>query len=220
MQRRALHHVELAGGSCEVELHHCLRSHPALHIPESQLWSGVENSDAVRGGCRVLSDENVLLTMLLALHADVELGVANLKSLVDVDAVLTAVDASTDWQAFFARRRAERTLAIAVNGIALTTRLLRGQNRYPAVDDAVRQAALARLVRPPVAGSPIGEFVALFDSTELAPSAARRRLVRNKLWAHRQYHGGLLSALWSWASSLPIRLHGSSRPFQNFQERR
>lgn len=218
--RRNLHHVELSRGRVNVEVHHNLRSHPTFRIAEATLWSGIQGSDVVKGGCSVLSDENALLTMLLALHADIELGVATMKNLVDVDTVLSRVDSTTDWTAFLAKREEEGTLKIVVNGIDLTRRLLGGEGRYPAVAATLRgNATIAALLLSPIAPTVNDEFLTLFDFRELSPQAARRSLSRCKIWAHRQYRGGVAMSLLNWAASLPLRIHGTARPFENLGRR-
>ncbi len=220
LQRRSLHHVELRRDDYSVEIHHNLRAHPAIHIEERELWEGLQPSRVARGGCRILSDENALFTALLALHADIELGVACFKNLADVDRILSVIDAETDWSDFLEHRNRDHTVSIAVNGIALTERLLLGRQRYPRASATLREPAVKSLILAAVDDSPAAEFLALFDSAHFEPRQARWALVRSKLWAHRQYRHGALRSIWNWAASLPIRLIGNTGRFGNLKQRR
>lgn len=218
--RRGTHHVELRREGVPVELHHGLRVHPTLAIDCESLFEESFRRDVAGRRWRVLSDEHTLLTALLGLHADVGLGTATLRSLLDVDRIVGALDGATDWPRFFQRRRPEGTLGICVNALALTARLLDGERRSPRLLAALEEPPARELRLAPLAASPAREFLMLFDTVSGTRSSDYGCLLRAKLWTLRQYDRPLTVSLLHWLATLPLRLLATGRSFENLRHRR
>lgn len=191
--RGLTHAVALAGEADEIELdlHWRLRHRPAYRIDEAALWDGSRAFSLGESCFRVPSDEYCLLTLLLGIAHDLESGRLRLKLLFDLQAMLGALDATLDWDAFFAARERERLATLCINVLALYLLLFAPQARCPRLG-----AALAGR----------GDAVRVRDAqTALRLVAAPRQRLANRLWYAGVYPGGPLAyGLW-WLGTAPLR---------------
>jgi hypothetical protein len=184
---RFTHGFDFARDGLRLDLHWALAVHASYRLDNEALWRQAQTV-AFRGRpVTVLSDEHLLLGHLLSLFEDLDRAAARLKAFVDLDAMLTGLDAQLDWPHFFVQRRAERTARICRTVLALHVNLFACGGRFPHLAAVL---AGAPLPRP--------------DACTLL--AAPRGALRNKRWAAGVYEcSPAVTALW-WAASLPFRL--------------
>jgi len=197
--RRFLHHIELKKDGRGLDLHHTLRAHPTFRISEETLWARTCHFSFGAFSCRVLPDDLTLLVHILSIHADIGLGLANLKLMLDLDRVVEACSNEIDWPAFLSDRERERTLDITLNVLALLLTIFRSADRYPELTQLLQEHKTALVWRPDR-----NLYLQLLDGTALRTA---------KIWALRQYDQTLLSALTTWALSLPVMALGLGKSF-------
>jgi len=204
--RRFLHHVELRKDTTILDLHHTIRSHPAVRISQETLWEREKYLDFPNFRCRVLPDDLSLLVQILSIHTDIALGVANLKMLVDLDRVLRGCYRTIDWPAFLSDRREDGTFGITLNVFALLLTIFRNAARYPEIARLLEEHR-DLLVWPPDRDRYLRLFV---DAT----------LYQSKIWALRQYDQSIVSSVMTWAMSLPVMALGMRDSFMgNLRQR-
>lgn len=205
--RRFLHHVELKKGTTILDLHHTLRAHPAVRIREEALWAREEYLDFPAFKCRVFPDDLSLLVQILSIHTDIGLGIANLKMLVDLDRVVRGCYRTIDWPAFLSDRKKDCTFAITLNVFALLLTIFRNAADYPEIARFLEERR-DLLVWPP-------------DRSRYLRLFADATLYQSKVWALRQYDQSIVSAVTTWAISLPVMALGMGDSFLgNLREKR
>ena len=205
--RRFLHHVELKKGATPLDLHHALRAHPTFRIREESVWGREAYFDFPAFSCRVLPEDLSLLVQILSIHTDVGLGIANIKMLIDLDRVLQTCYQTINWSAFLSDREADGTLTITLNVFALLLTTFRNAERYPDIARLLKERR-ERLVWQPDRS----RYLQLFADTTLYQS---------KAWALPQYDQPTLSAVTTWAMSLPVMALGMGDSFLgNLREKR
>jgi hypothetical protein len=197
--RRFLHHIELKKGGRSLDLHHTLRAHPTFRISEEALWTRTCHFDFGTFSCRVLPDDLTLLVQILSIHADVGLGLANLKLMLDLDRVVEACSNDIDWPAFLSDRERDRTLGITLNVLAMLLTIFRSTDHYPELTRLLQERKTALVWQPDR-----NRYLQLLGGTTLRTA---------KTWALRQYDQTLLSALTTWAMSLPVMALGLGKSF-------
>ena len=188
--RRDLHSIALRRDLLRVDVHRHLRWAPAFALDEAAMWRTVREVTIDGVAVRTPSDEYTLVSLVLAAFEDPEPGLAKLKQLLDLDLLLRAMDAATDWDAFFARRNDERLLGIAVNVLALSVALFESADAVPRLTAALEpRRGLCVLATRDAVLRLVG-----------APAKDRASLV----WFARIYPGSLAHYLfWFWWFGLP-----------------
>lgn len=203
------HSVTLWRDGVFLDVHHALRSAPAYHIEEQELWAACREQAVGWITVRTLSDEHTLLFLIASVAEDVGFGMSKLKQLCDLWLLFRAVDPQIDWDAWFVRRERENLRAIAVNGAALVLDVL------DAADDAPRLAASLSRQRTLI---PVGDRqVAIGLVSAVCDSAI------NMQWFADVYPGSLLlfrahSFIAGWPGTLrelrPARLRADAQAFR------
>ena len=192
LSRRFAHGFDFVRGDQRTDLHWGLASHWSYAFDEAATWDRVRTFALPAGGtARVLSDEDVLLELLVSFFEDLDRGGGRLRSAIDLDAVLAEVDASLDWSMFWRRRARDRTSGPCASALFVVLAAIDAHERFPGASRSVREA------RPDMA----------VDAAEAAVLLSNSRGRRHaKRWAMDRYdcprwkHGA-----W-WLASLPFRL--------------
>jgi len=192
LSRRFTHGFDFVRGDLRVDLHWSLASHWSYALDEDATWGrSRQQALPVVGTARVLADEDVLLELLVSFFEDLDRGGGRLRSVIDLEAVLSGVEATIDWSSFWRRREQDRTAGPCAGALSVALSVLDAHERFPG---AARGLASAR----PGAAVDAREAAAL-----LSGSRGRRHAKR---WAIGRYdcprwkHGA-----W-WLASLPFRL--------------
>ena len=189
-RKHDLHSTAFNRGDVQVDVHRYLRWAPAFAVDEDALWRTALDVVVQGTPVRTLSDDYTLVFLLLASFEDLGQGVAKLKQLLDLYLLLRVMDATSDWEAFFARRSAENLLTVAVNVLGVCLEVFDARAELPALAAALdRRTALRVLVSREETMRLIG-----------APAKDRANLV----WFGRVYPGSLAHwLLWFWAFGFP-----------------
>jgi len=124
------HEFEYERGWKKLDLHWSLGTHFSFKIDMDRLWS-TKTSEVLHGKAfEVLSNEYVLVTLIVAVFNDVQRGKLRLKGFVDLYMVLAATAEDMDWPEFFERRRAEGLLTISYTILLLALNLLDCRQRF------------------------------------------------------------------------------------------
>ncbi len=173
----------------KLDVHGSLRTAPAYAIDETAMWAEAVDLD-LGGPCRTLSDEWHLVLLVLSAFEDLGQGMVKIKQLLDLYLLLTAMDATTDWDRFFARRRTENTMGIAIDILALVVALFHAERDVPS------------LVRALDARVGSGAVTTRLDALRLV--FAERKAAPNLAWFARVYPGNMAVYLAHfWYGSFP-----------------
>jgi hypothetical protein len=189
-RKRDLHSIAVRRGDVQVDVHRHLRWAPAFAVDEAAVWRTALDVDVRGTPVRTLSDEYTLVFLLLAAFEDLGQGLAKLKQLLDVYLLLRAVDATMEWDAFFARRAPENLLDVTVNVLAVCVALFDASAELPRLAGALACR---------------GDRCVLHDRDDVcrlvdAPAKAKTSLV----WFGRVYPGSLAHWLvWFWMYGFP-----------------
>ncbi len=189
-----VHAFDFARAHAKVDLHWCLSRHPSFRLDEGAIWER-RQSYAVHGhDYDVLSDEHEVVFAILSLLRDMELGRAKIKNVVDLISILSTIDARSDWEAFFAARRRDKTLGPSVSILGLCVDAADAHDLVPRLDAVLARYGEHRVPVPVhLAQSPL----------VFAPTIGG---LGNKLWCARVHDASPLTWLAWWAVSLPFRL--------------
>lgn len=197
---RFVHGFDYVREGVSVDLHWRLSCDPSLAIDERGVWAraGVIRLDDHE--YTVPADEDALTLAVLGLLRDIERARPKYKNVVELAALAAAMDATSDWDALFARGRREGTLGPLVNVLALVLDETDAHALAPRLADTVAQHAGRRVPLPRAASL-------------LAPGAAGVRLP-SRLWAARAHDTSFVRWLAWRIVSLPFRraAHGWPRP--------
>ncbi len=186
------HHFEYGRDDVVVELHWCLARHVAFRIDYPRVWRGQASVTHDDTRFRVLSDEYELVTQILSILKDVELGTIALKSLIDVYKILEACHERMDWRSFLDRRGEEGLFRIALNVLDLVLDLLDGRQDF---GNLAGEIDLHR------------ELIGLDSREDKIDLVCRARSPwRRRRWASRLYEAPYWKTAAWWAGSLPFRL--------------
>ena len=193
--RRAydLHSMTFVRDGLKVDLHGWLRRAPAYRVDEAAVWQSARTVRVGTLDVLTLSDEYTIVFLGLACFEDIGQAMVRLKQLLDLFLLLRQVDATTDWDAFFARRASEGTTDVLMTVCALVLSLFEGEA------DATRLAAALRHRQSPLAAATRSEVLALVFAPRKHPA--------NLAWFGRAYPGSLSRYLVSfWAAGFPDNL--------------
>lgn len=194
-----VHHLEFESENVPLDLHHAIRTHPSLRIPEADLWRDRHAFQIGGKTIHVLSDAHALLVTILTVQTDIGLGTITLRPLLDLHMILRRTHREIDWDAFLAEREREGTAKLCLNVLALFLTVFEGQEEFPELTRLLLERPQRQVFVPH------GERY--LDLLGGAP------LDRKKQWAFRLYeYPLLLSTLW-WVASLPVVLAAYPRTF-------
>ena len=117
----------------------------------------------------VLPDEYEVVFNLISIFKDLEMGIARLRSFVDLYFILSRVGDQLDWEAFREHRKREKVLRISVSILNLFFELFDCRDEFP------RVAAMVAGEERQIKVVPVKHYRDLMD---VVPGAAR-----NKMWA-------------------------------------
>lgn len=186
------HHYEYRKKDIDVELHWHLQSHFTFRIDYKKIWDSKKTIIINKKPYYVLCDEYELVTIILSVFTDLQLGKIELKSLVDVYVLMKGVSKKTNWEDFFTRRRIEGLFFISLNVFDLVLDLLNGY------DDFEDVAAYIEKNRRHLKYKESDKKMKLLKSSRFG--------IRNKSWAFSLYQTPLINSICWWAISLPFRL--------------
>ena len=140
----------------------------------------------------VLSDEYELVFNLISIFKDLEMGIARVRSFVDLHFILSRVSDQLDWEAFLEHRKREKILRIALSILDLFFELFNCRDEFPEVATMVtREQRRIKIV-------PVKHYQALMEAV---PGAAR-----NKVWASDLYECSQFTLFLWWVVGLPFRI--------------
>lgn len=182
------HDVEFDRDGLPLDVHWAFGNHYSFRIDYGRVWENRRRVEFDGAEYSVLHREDELVLTVLGTLRDVERGRLRLKSCIDLVRMLSTLEADTDWERFFQKRRTERLDAIVPEIFAFALDLLDFRGRFhalepylpPAADRAGRRSAARRL-------------------------QWSRYGLRNKAWAFRLYRGGRVPSVGWWLLSQPIR---------------
>ena len=187
---RFAHGCDYRRGLCRLDLHWAPATHPSYRINEDRLWEEAGTFEIANRRIPVLSEQSALLFVAVSFFEDLDRGAGRLKSVVDLERMLTRMDGTTDWPALFARADGEGFGSIFPSILGLAVDVTGAARRLP---------SLAAELDKRAARAPVN-----WDARAALLEAARGRFA-NKLWAWKLYdYPSVLSFAW-WAFSLPLR---------------
>lgn len=140
----------------------------------------------------VLPDEYELVFNLVSIFKDLEMGIARVRSFVDLYFILKRMSAELDWETFLEHRTREKTLRISITILDLFFELFACRDEFP------EAAAMVAREQWRVNVVPVRHLLALMDAV---PGAAR-----NKVWASDLYECSQFTLFMWWVVGLPFRI--------------
>lgn len=140
----------------------------------------------------VLPDEYEVVFNLISIFKDLEMGIARLRSFVDLHFILSRVSDQLDWEAFREHRKREKVFRISVSILNLFFELFDCRDEFPRVATIVADEERRIKVVP------VKHYRDLMD---VVPGAAR-----NKIWASDLYECSRFSLFLWWVLGLPFRI--------------
>ncbi|MDX1382991.1 MAG: nucleotidyltransferase family protein [Thermoanaerobaculia bacterium] len=196
LSSRFAHGFDYMRGAFKVDLHWALSGHPAIRFDYDRMLDEAPLTEVVGVEVRVLSDDALLAALLVSAFEDLQRGGLRLRTFVDLQQVLARLEAATDWEAFFARRRAEGVEAICAAVLHVFAAVFSTSELFPALDAALDARPRSR---PDAA------------LQEALLSAAAPGL-RGRIRAWSLYDAGLPSVFAWWCVSLPFRVVVHRKP--------
>ena len=190
---RFTHGFDFGNGDVRLDLHWSLGAHGSYRIDHDRIWRR-RLSRRLQDGtvAAVLSDQDALFFLLLSMFEDLDRGAARLRLFVDLYAVLTDLDATLDWDAFWIERRADRTASVCRSALGLYFAVFETEHLFPCAASSVR-TTIDEMRRRPCA-----ETQSLVEGSQA--------VIWNKLWALSRYENPVWLNLGWWVVSLPFRL--------------
>ena len=188
-----LHSTTYVRGPLKADVHGWLRRAPAYRINEADVWKGVHAESITGVDVPTLSDEYALVLLGVSCFEDLGQGMIKLKSLTDLVLLLRQIDALTEWDTFWQRRRLERIDGIVAHVFAIAVALLEAESEVPRL-----HAGLC--ARGDVAHQVTRELA-------LALTFAPRKHAANLAWFGSVYPGAMWRYLtWFWLGGFPANL--------------
>jgi hypothetical protein len=175
----------------KLDLHWRLGAHYSFRVDEERMWSSSTTMSVQNQPFAVLSEEYVLVLLLLALFNDSQRGKLRAKGLIDTYMVLSSVERSMDWAGFFQRRAEERILKISCTLLNLALNVLDCRSEFPGLADQLD--GFADHIQP--SDRECGLWL-----LERSPNS-----LDNKFWTLRLFESGFWSALLWYAASQPVK---------------
>jgi hypothetical protein len=139
----------------------------------------------------VLSDEYEVVFHILSIFKELEMGMARLKTFIDLYMILSKVSRQIDWEAFLECRERERIREVSLTILALFLGFFDCRDNFREVAAVVaREDKLLKLI-------PARNHQALMEAS---PGAAW-----NKLWASNAYECPRFAVFLWWVVSFPFR---------------
>ncbi len=136
LSMRLSHALEMTRGDLSLDLHWTLRNRPGIHFDLDQIQAGLECYRIGDIDCKVLSDQDQLLTLLVGLANDLERGHHRFRSLWDIYLLLHGMP-QFDWQGFLADHYTEGVMQILTNVLALVSYRLDCRDEFPELVDTL-----------------------------------------------------------------------------------
>ncbi|MDG2304681.1 MAG: nucleotidyltransferase family protein [Candidatus Binatia bacterium] len=187
---RFAHGCDYRRGACRLDLHWAPATHPSYRIDEGRLWQEGTAFEVANRRIPVLTDESALLFVAVSFFEDLDRGAGRLKSVVDLERMLTRMEGTTDWSSLFLRAEAEGFGSILPS-------ILRLAMDFANADQRLR--SLANELDRQANDAPI-DWAARVALVDAAPGR-----LHNKLWASKLYACSRGLALGWWVLSLPMR---------------
>jgi hypothetical protein len=185
------HDFEYAREWRRLDLHWRLGAHYSFRVDEERMWSSRETILLRDRPFAVLSEEYVLVLLLLALFNDSQRGKLRAKGMIDTYMVLASAYEKVDWQEFFACRAKEGILKISCTLLNLVLHAFDCRSEFPELATWLDRAA-----------------------DQIGPSDPERGFwllqrshgsLDNKFWSFRLYDSSLWKVLLWYAASQPIK---------------
>ncbi len=193
-----IHAIEVRGEAGAVDVHHAIRRLPGIQFDTRQMWENSQTFTVAGAHYRTLSDLDTLLTVAVGLGADIQTGHHNLRKIWDLYMILRTLDPETDWEAFFAQRRIERSLTLVANVLSFCLLLLDARGDCPGLSQALERHRKLLLVATP-------------EQAFTVYSLPRQHLA-NRLLFSRLLPVSLLRYWAGWSLTLPARLWHYRKP--------
>lgn len=185
------HELTITHEQIEVDLHWRLRTAPAYHWRESEIWGQRDVVDVDGVSYPVLTDEYALVLLLVSSAHDIARGGCRLKHFLDMHQLLSCGQVRLDWPIFLKHREAESTLGIAVNMLRMVLDVWANGDELPDLRSALEPYAALQSRRNGTA-----------RTIELIRSP--RGGVENKLWFAEVYGiRWMRDAAWILRRSIP-----------------
>ena len=201
---RFAHGYDYQRGRCRIDLHWAPATHPSYRIDDARLWEVAAPLNLLGRSIPVLSDESALLFLAVSFFEDLDRGAGRLKSAVDLERMLVAMDGETDWRVLLRHAEAEGLGAILASILCLTLDITGAAPRVPSLAAELGQWA---------SGAPT-DWEGRADLLE-----SPRGRIGNKFWAWKLYDCPWPLAMAWWAISLPMRraVYAPGRFFSGFR---
>ena len=175
-----------------VDLHWRFSAQLTHRLDYQAIWRQKQVFTLRRHRFWVLPDEYEIVFNLISIFKDLEMGIARLRSFVDLYFILSRVSDQLDWEAFFEHRQREKVLRISVSILDLFCKLFDCRDEFPKMATMVaREQQRIKIV-------PVKHHRALMEAV---PGAAR-----NKIWASDLYECSRFTLFLWWVVGLPFRI--------------
>lgn len=186
------HSFDFVKPNVVVDLHWRFSAQLTHRLDYETIWQQKQVFTLRRHRFWVLPDEYEIVFNLISIFKDLEMGIARLRSFVDLHFILSRVSDELDWEAFREHRKREKVLRISVSILNLFFELFDCRDEFPKVATMVaREQRRIKVV-------PVNHYEALMEAL---PGAAR-----NKLWASGLYEYSWFTLFLWWVVGLPFRI--------------
>jgi putative nucleotidyltransferase-like protein len=175
-----------------VDLHWRISAQPAHQLDYQAIWKQKQVFSLRTHRFWVLPDEYEIVFNLISIFKDLEMGIARLRSFVDLHFILRRLSDQLDWEAFREHRKREKLLRISLSMLDLFFELFDCRDEFPkAATMVAREERRIKVI-------PVKHYR---DLMEAVPGAAR-----NKIWASDLYECSRFSLFLWWVVGLPFRI--------------
>jgi hypothetical protein len=175
-----------------VDLHWRFSAQFTHRLDYQAIWQQKQVFTLRRHRFWVLPDEYELVFNLISIFKDLEMGIARVRSFVDLHFILSRVSDQLDWEAFLEHRKCEKLLRISVSILNLFFELFDCRDEFPKMATMVaREQRRIKVV-------PVNHYQALMEAV---PGAAR-----SKIWASDLYECSRFSLFLWWVLGFPFRI--------------
>jgi len=132
-----IHAVEVRGETGKLDIHHTIRNLPKITFDNDRLWNNSQEFTIGRERFATISDTDTLLMASVGIGTDLQTSHHNLRKIWDIYMMLRQLDATTDWDDYFATRNAEGSLKLVINVFSFCILLLGAERDFPRLGRAV-----------------------------------------------------------------------------------